>query len=75
MIMKVFDDFIYSPKELDLFCAINYHKRKELSAVPLDVAPALYQTMLPEISARRSLLEPSLRYLSPGSEGDKYRPN
>ena len=33
-----------------------------------------YQTMLPEISARRSLLEPSFRYLSPGREGEKCRP-
>ena len=30
--------------------------------------------MLPEISARRSLLEPSFRYLSPGSEGENCRP-
>ena len=30
--------------------------------------------MLPEISARRSLLEPRFRYLSPGSEGEKCRP-
>ena len=30
--------------------------------------------MLPEISARRSLLEPSFRYLSPGREGEKCRP-
>ena len=30
--------------------------------------------MLPEISARRSLLEPSIRYLSPGREGEKCRP-
>ena len=29
--------------------------------------------MLPEISARRSLLEPSFRYLSPGREGEKCR--
>ena len=33
MIIKVFDDFNYTPKELD------YHKQKELSAVPLNVAP------------------------------------
>ena len=33
MIMKVFDDFNYIPNELD------YHKKKKLSAVPLDVAP------------------------------------
>ena len=38
-------------------------------------ARASYQTMLPEISARRSLLgEPRFRYLSPGSEGEKCRP-
>ena len=37
-------------------------------------ARASYQTMLPEISARRSLLEPSFRYLSPGREGEKCRP-
>ena len=37
-------------------------------------ARALYRTMLPEISARRSLLEPSFRYLSPGREGEKCRP-
>ena len=30
--------------------------------------------MLSEISARRSLLEPSFRYLSPGREGEKCRP-
>ena len=30
--------------------------------------------MVPEISARRSLLEPSFRYLSPGREGEKCRP-
>ena len=30
--------------------------------------------MLPEISARRSLLEPRFRYLSPGREGEKCRP-
>ena len=30
--------------------------------------------MLPEISARRSLLEPRFRYLSPGSEGENCRP-
>ena len=30
--------------------------------------------MFPEISARRSLLEPSFRYLSPGIEGEKRRP-
>ena len=30
--------------------------------------------MLPEISARRSLLDPSFRYLSPGREGEKCRP-
>ena len=29
---------------------------------------------LPEILARRSLLEPSFRYLSPGMEGEKCRP-
>ena len=33
-------------------------------------ARASYRTMLPEISARRSLLEPSVRYLSPGREGE-----
>ena len=37
-------------------------------------ARASYRTMLPEISARRSLLEPSVRYLSPGREGEKCRP-
>ena len=37
-------------------------------------ARASYQTMVPEISARRSLLELSFRYLSPGSEGEKCRP-
>ena len=37
-------------------------------------ARASYRTMLPEISARRSLLEPSFRYLSPGREGEKCRP-
>ena len=38
-------------------------------------ARASYRTMLPEISARRSLLgEPRFRYLSPGSEGEKCRP-
>ena len=37
-------------------------------------ARASYQTMLPEISARRSLLEPRFRYLSPGREGEKCRP-
>ena len=37
-------------------------------------ARASYQTMLSEISARRSLLEPSFIYLSPGSEGEKCRP-
>ena len=37
-------------------------------------ARASYQTMLPEISARRSLLEPSFGYLSPGREGEKCRP-
>ena len=37
-------------------------------------ARASYRTMLPEISARRSLLEPSFRYLSPGREGEKRRP-
>ena len=37
-------------------------------------ARASYQTMLPEISARRSLLEPSFRYLSPGREREKCRP-
>ena len=37
-------------------------------------ARASYRTMLPEISARRSLLEASFRYLSPGSEGEKCRP-
>ena len=30
--------------------------------------------MLPEISARRSLLEPSFRYLSPGCEVEKCQP-
>ena len=34
-------------------------------------ARASYQTMLPEIFARRSLLEPSFRYLSPGREGGR----
>ena len=33
MIMKVLDDFNDIPKELD------YHKKKKLNAVPLDVAP------------------------------------
>ena len=33
-------------------------------------ARASYRTMLPEISARRSLLEPNVRYLSPGREGE-----
>ena len=37
-------------------------------------ARASYRTMLPEISARRSLLESSFRYLSPGREGEKCRP-
>ena len=37
-------------------------------------ARASYRTMLPEISARRSLLEPSFRYLSPGKKGEKCRP-
>ena len=37
-------------------------------------ARASYRTMLPKISARRSLLEPSFRYLSPGIEGEKCRP-
>ena len=37
-------------------------------------ARASYRTMVPEISARRSLLEPSFRYLSAGSEGEKCRP-
>ena len=37
-------------------------------------AKASYRTMLPEISARRSLLEPSFRYLSPGRKGEKCRP-
>ena len=37
-------------------------------------ARASYRTMLPEISARRSLLEPSFRYLLPGREGEKCRP-
>ena len=32
------------------------------------------QTIFPEISAQWSLLEPSFRYLSPGSEGEKCRP-
>ena len=38
-------------------------------------ARASYQTILPElkISAWRSLLEPSFRYLSPGREGEKCR--
>ena len=36
-------------------------------------ARASYRTMLPEISARRSLLEPSFRYLSPGREGERER--
>ena len=35
---------------------------------------ASYRTTLPEISARRSLLEPSFRYLLPGREGEKCRP-
>ena len=33
MIMKIFDDFNYIHEELD------YHKKKKLSTVPLDVAP------------------------------------
>ena len=33
MIMKAFNDFYFIPKELD------YHKKKKLSAAPLDVAP------------------------------------
>ena len=39
-------------------------------------ARASYRTMLPEISARRSLLEPSFRYLSSptGREGEISRP-
>ena len=37
-------------------------------------ARASYRTMLPEISARRSLLELSFRYLSRGREGEKCRP-
>ena len=37
-------------------------------------ARASYRTMLPEISARRSLLEPSFRYLLPGREGERCRP-
>ena len=37
-------------------------------------ARAPYRTKLPEISARRSLLEPSFKYLSPGREGEKCRP-
>ena len=37
-------------------------------------ARASHRTMLPEISARRSLLEPSVRYLSPGREGEKCLP-
>ena len=37
-------------------------------------ARALYQTMLPEISAQKSLSEPSFSYLSPGREGEKCRP-
>ena len=37
-------------------------------------AKAWYRTILPKISARRSLLEPSFRCLSPGREGEKCRP-
>ena len=37
-------------------------------------ARASYRTMFPEILARWSLLEPSFRYLLPGSEGEKCRP-
>mgnify|MGYP006896130148 CR=1 FL=1 len=36
-------------------------------------ARASYRTMFPEISTRSSLLEPSFRYLSPGSEEEKCR--
>ena len=72
MITKVFDDFNDIPKELD------YHKLPYKEEIGRSTsgrgARALYQTMLPEISARRSLLEPSFRYLSPGSEGEKFRP-
>ena len=33
--MEVFDDFNYIPKQLD-YHILNYHKKKRLSAVPLD---------------------------------------
>ena len=66
MIMRVFDDSNYIHKELD------YHKKKKLSAVPLNVAPERRTTRCS--LAWRSLLEPNFRYLSPGSEGEKCRP-
>jgi len=41
-----------------------------MSAVPVDVAPKS-RTILNEILAWRSLLEPRFRYLSPGRKGEK----
>ena len=58
--------------------ALNYHKLPLKQEIERSTsgrgAKASYLTMLPEISARRSLLEPSFRYLSPGREGEKCRP-
>ena len=51
-------------------------KNKQMSTVP---GPgrgtrASYQTMLPEISARLSLLDQRFWYLLPGSDAEKSRP-
>ena len=76
MIMKVSDDFNYIHKELD-FHKLPYKEEIERST-SIDRTwtwrQSVVPTILPEISARRSLLEPSFRYLSPGSEGEKFRP-
>ena len=52
--MKVFGDFNYIPKELD-YHKLPYKEEIERSTSGRG-ARALYQTMLTEISARRSLL-------------------
>ena len=68
--------WIFSPRIWNLSSWIAAHAptKYQSNSTSGRGARASYRTMLPEISARRSLLELSFRYLPPGREGEKCRP-
>ena len=73
----VYPMWIFSPqigKNFSSRVAAHAPRKYQSNSTSGRGARASYRTMLPEISARRSLLEPSFRYLSPGREGEKCRP-